>query len=672
MKFATLKIKKIQLIAIALCAVLITYNTAVDTGTVNQTIQPAEQIRNALATRGNVTDEVKKFYAAINYRPLWVVYNGLSTAAKNAVKLMKHAELEGLNPHKYNETVTKLSQLLKQQAKTRTPIMRNPEWVSAELLTTQRMLDYSKDLNSGMMRPSSVHPIFKYPNPKIDAITILAEAVEDNCIGLYEVAPKHTQYKRLKKHLAWLIKKNNKQGDLPKITAKSLRLGDQNKEVVALRKILISLGYLKKRHSTSDIFDSNLDKALKKFQKAHTLVDDGVAGSKTKARLNMTWHDRIIRVLANMERWRWVQQNLKGKHIYVNVALYEVRAMRGNKEELVSPAIVGQKSRRTPIFNTHATDVVINPSWGVPNGIFMKDKLRKLRANPGYASSRGYSIYDRNGNRLDPYSINWHAIGPGNIPIRLRQRPGRSNALGQVKINLSMNKYLVYMHDTPTKSLFNKTTRTFSSGCVRLKKPQEIAAWIMDKNTSTKRNWKKKDIQGIIDKRSTRSIMVKHAVPVHFIYMTVWVEKNGQVRYSDDPYNLDQIHISKLRQVIKHLDYSKLTKPYQQLSELGPCQVPSQDVAYAGAPLGLAGGNAPKHYVAPQQNFNYGARDLEPDIAYPSENYENYNELDPANIAAIEETEGYSWQSANYNYYNSEGQDLRTMHQHQPDPAFGP
>jgi murein L,D-transpeptidase YcbB/YkuD len=179
--------------------------------------------------------------------------------------------------------------------------------------------------------------------------------------------------------------------------------------------------------------------------------------------------------------------------------------------------------------------VVLNPAWGVPVSIFIKDKLRKVLQDPKYLSKSGFTVTDQDGDTVTDSSVDWSHVSLHHFPYTVRQLPGKNNALGAIKFNLD-NKEAIYLHGTPQKNLFHKVARPFSSGCVRLESPQKLATWAL-KGTQYDNPQK---LQEKINAGDTSAILLKKPIPVYFTYITVWVDGKEQVLFSDDPYNLDK------------------------------------------------------------------------------------------------------------------------------------
>jgi L,D-transpeptidase YcbB len=274
---------------------------------------------------------------------------------------------------------------------------------------------------------------------------------------------------------------------------------------------------------------------VRRFQERHGLTADAVIGPGTLAALNVPVSARIDQLRVNMERARWVMHELKGDFVLVDVAGFDVTLFRDEDAVWTSKVIVGRPFRETPIFKSLITYVVFNPTWTIPPTILVKDKLPILQKDPGYLQRNNIRVIDASGREVDPYSVNWKAYGAGRLPpYQLQQAPGEDNALGLVKI-MFPNPYSVYLHDTPTKSLFDKDERTFSSGCIRVQKPLELAERVLN----DPERWNGATIAEVLAAKTTKTVNLAKPVPVLILYWTAQPTADGLVLFRNDVYGRD-------------------------------------------------------------------------------------------------------------------------------------
>jgi murein L,D-transpeptidase YcbB/YkuD len=284
-----------------------------------------------------------------------------------------------------------------------------------------------------------------------------------------------------------------------------------------------------------DFYDADLEAAVRRFQERHGLTADGAVGPATRAAMNVSVQHRIDQMRVNLERGRWVLHEVKGDLVLVNVAGFEVAYFRDDEPVWRSKVIVGRPYRETPIFKSQITYVVFNPTWTIPPTILVKDKLPVIKRDPGYLKRNNIRVIDSRGREVDPYSVNWSQYGAGRMPpYQLRQDPGEDNALGLVKI-MFPNPHMVYLHDTPAKSLFEKDERTFSSGCIRVQKAFELAELVLDDPAQ----WNQQTMAEVVATKEMQTVNLGRPVPVLILYWTAQPRPDGQVIFSNDVYGRD-------------------------------------------------------------------------------------------------------------------------------------
>ena len=326
-----------------------------------------------------------------------------------------------------------------------------------------------------------------------------------------------------------------------------LKTGDSGNEVSRIRRQLQVVGDLSEEEPESEVFDTELERAVRRFQYRHGLVQDGIIGRKTRAALAVPVEQRILQLTINLERWHALPRDLGERYIMVNSAAFLLQAHAGDRAPLEMRVIVGRKKLQTPTFSEPMRYLIVNPYWHVPNKIARVDLIPALLRDPGYFSShhiRVLSSWREDAMELDPLSVNWSDyLGTRALPFQLRQDPGPHNALGRIKFMLP-NRYSVYLHDTPSKQLFKRSVRAFSHGCVRVEKPMALANYVLggvDGQTTAA-------LESIIQQGETRTILLPRPVPVYMVYMTAWVDPRGKVHFQRDIYQRDRRLAARLQQ----------------------------------------------------------------------------------------------------------------------------
>ncbi|GAD75324.1 L,D-transpeptidase [Vibrio azureus] len=282
-------------------------------------------------------------------------------------------------------------------------------------------------------------------------------------------------------------------------------------------------------------YDEVLQSAVKDFQKMHGLKTDGVIGPKTLSWLNASPQQRLHSLALNSERSRiWSKD--RNNTVFVNIPSYGVTYWHDGSPVFQSKVIVGRESRKTPIMTGTINSVILNPTWNVPRKIMVKDIIPKVQNNPMYLIKQNIQVIRswESSAAIDPSTINWATVNPNTFPYRMRQSSGNHNALGLYKFNMP-NPQAIYLHDTPSKGLFNTDRRAYSSGCVRVEYADKLAE-LLFKSQGLEARLAKKRRSG---RRANNWVQLNELVQVHIIYQTVLIE-DGELSYRDDIYHYDK------------------------------------------------------------------------------------------------------------------------------------
>ncbi|WP_297323976.1 L,D-transpeptidase family protein [Nitrosomonas sp.] len=481
------------------------------------------------------TANLQQFYNARNYRPVWITPEPESSSLEMAFAFIASAENEGLNSQDYH--LQQLQQL-QQQAKQSLPAA-----IELELRTTHAVMQLAKDLSRGRLSAIAADPDWHIPQPKFDAATFLHGAIKTGRLqqSLHDLSPQKHGYQLLKQTLMRYQNLINSHAEWIHIpSTPSIRPGATD-TVIPLIRQRIAQAYaadgIAEYHltsSNSQQYDDALVAAIKAYQIQHGLNPDGIIGKNTIRALNipLAWKIRQLRI--NMERLRWLPGDLGKRYVLVNTAGFRLTAAAQGENILSMRIIVGRDYRSTPSFNGALSHMVLNPYWNVPASIARKDLLPKQQKDPDFFTAGGFKIYpshSRDATALDPDTIDWHGVKKG-FPYVLRQDPGAGNALGRIKFMFA-NGFDIYLHDTPSKSLFQKDIRTFSSGCIRLEKPLELAAFLMGGQTVSDK------FLADMDSGKTMAVHLPKQLPIYLVYITAWVDEQDQVHFSPDIYGRD-------------------------------------------------------------------------------------------------------------------------------------
>jgi murein L,D-transpeptidase YcbB/YkuD len=247
----------------------------------------------------------------------------------------------------------------------------------------------------------------------------------------------------------------------------------------------------------------------------------------------------------NMERLRWISDDVEKRSIVVNIANFSLDVIEDGHSVLSMKVVVGKPYQRTPVFSAKMTYLIINPPWNVPDSIAREEILKKIRKDPQYLLKENIKVLKGWGpqeEEIDPDTIDWSKISANNLPYRFRQEPGPLNPLGQIKF-MFPNKFNVYLHDTPAKQLFLKDIRTFSHGCTRIEKPVELAEYLFWEDP----RWTRENLLAAIEEGTEQTIRITKPLDVHFLYLTAWVDEEGILQFRNDIYDRDALLDAALR-----------------------------------------------------------------------------------------------------------------------------
>jgi murein L,D-transpeptidase YcbB/YkuD len=482
-------------------------------------------------------DLLAEFYEQREFRPAWVGIERLETL----IELAEETAADGLDPEDYH-----LSDLLRVRE-----MMRRGEPLSlqqraaADIGMTDALIRLGYHQRFGKVNPYDLDPMWNFSrelngrNP----VEFLEQATTAASLRAFgdELFPRVELYTRLQKALAD-YRAIAESGGWPQVPAgPTLRSDEADERLRVLAQRLAVTGDLPAGARVDDAtYGGELESAVKRFQARHGLDADGIIGPATLRALNVPVEDRINQIRVNLERGRWVLDNLEPDFIIVNIAGFRVYVFRDGKEQWDSRVVVGKTYRKTPVFRSDMKYVVFNPTWTVPYSIATKDILPKVKQDTSYLTSRNFIVKDRGGNVVDPDSVNWASLSRGNFPYTLVQQPGTSNALGEIKF-MFPNEHAVYLHDTPSKSLFGRAERTFSSGCVRVENPFDFAEQLLGPD-----GWDAERVERERQTRETRSIFLSKPMPVLLLYWTAEVDDDGNVQFYEDVYERDQAVLKAL------------------------------------------------------------------------------------------------------------------------------
>ncbi|WP_411352850.1 murein L,D-transpeptidase [Leisingera aquaemixtae] len=481
--------------------------------------------RQAVAESASADDAVARFYRENGYQAIW-------TGADEASRQRRSALLAALNDtraHGLPDRSAEVNGLLQQMQQART----TRDFGLVEAALSRALVDYATDLQTGLLVPSRIDDGMVRKKHTVDGASFLA-GIRDAQPFAYmrSLVPASPQYRGLMREKLRLEQVLAAGGWGPVVQAKALEPGEQGPAVIAMRNRLMAMGYLPR--SAARGYDAAMVQAVQSFQADHGLETDGVAGAGTLAEVNKPVSDRLKSVIIAMERERWLTPDRGERHILVNQTDFTAKIVDNGDVTFETRSVIGKNThdRRSPEFSDEMEHMVINPSWYVPRSIITKEYLPKLRNNPNAVGH--IQITDRRGRVVNRNSANFAQYTARNFPYSMRQPPSRSNALGLVKF-MFPNKYNIYLHDTPQKSLFAREVRAFSHGCIRLAQPFEFAYALLARQTEDPKAF----FHRILNSGQETKVELEQKVPVHIIYRTAVVSSKGRAEFRRDVYGRD-------------------------------------------------------------------------------------------------------------------------------------
>ena len=501
------------------------------------------QIRTRVKAAGGENAALRSFYVRRQYRAVWSDERGPTRLADHLVEALQRADREGLRSEDYELAGIEaaLAALREPDAATITP----DRLAKLDLLLTDAFLAYGSHLLAGRVRPD-LRPEGLAHRRSPDMAAALQAALESEDIAgtLDTLSPRHDGYRRLRDALARYRAVAAEGGWTAIPDGPILHRGDRGPRVALLRQRL-RVEDDRGISRDDDVFDEDVERALKSFQRRHGLTPDGTMGTATRTALNVPIERRIAQMELNLERWRWLPQDLGRRHILVNIAAFELQVVDGRDVVLAMRVVVGDPDNRTPLLTDTIQYLVLNPYWHVPRDIAADEFLPKVRENVSYLAQQRLRVFTDSGSdarEVDPATVDWSAFTSSDFPFVLRQDPGAFNSLGRVKF-MFPNPFSVYLHDTPARGLFNEVERDLSHGCIRVEQPVELAEYLLRQTG----RWNRAALLRGLDDAVDLEVQLPEPLPVHLHYWTAWADENGTVQFRRDIYGYDAPLLTALR-----------------------------------------------------------------------------------------------------------------------------
>ncbi|MBZ0208192.1 MAG: L,D-transpeptidase family protein, partial [Hyphomicrobium sp.] len=466
------------------------------------------------------------FYATRVYAPIWVFKTGLNDKAADVITEFGKAADWGLEPADF---------AIPSLAPVPGASEPSPEALAeAELTLSLSVLRYARYARGGrIMDPATQlssyldrKPQLLEPKDVIEKIAA-ADAADAHLRGLH---PKHPEFEKLRQKMLELRQAKAAPEVIKLPPGRVLSPGKSDPQVALLRqrlKVALPVG------ADPNFYDEPLKAAVIAYQTEVGTRPDGYVGNATRALLNDVEELSPQKLIANMEEWRWMPEDLGDLYVTVNIPEFTLRIVKGGAVVHTERVITGLPDKQTPVFSETMKSVAFQPRWNVPNSIKVNELWPSLARGGTYFRRQGLRV-SKNGRDIDPDSIDWAYTDIRNYDVY--QPPGAGNVLGELKFNFP-NKHAVYMHDTNAKGLFEETSRTFSHGCMRVRNPRRMAEVLLSED----KGWDEARIADVIaNGPPNNEVQIDRKIGVHITYFTAWVDDKGELQTARDVYGHEQ------------------------------------------------------------------------------------------------------------------------------------
>jgi murein L,D-transpeptidase YcbB/YkuD len=484
-----------------------------------------------------IKTDIIHFYRKRNFTYAWLDAKGMNEYAYHLLNLIKQDSLINNKNYRQLDSIATIFEI-----DLESHLANNNKMQIVELQFTRYFFAYARNNWGGLNKKDGLEVGWFIQKGNIKYDDLLDSILKQKPISMNALEPYNKQYALLKKELL-KFKIIEKENDF--ISARDsipiLAIGSVSEYISQIKKQLFSLGDLK-QNDLNDSFNEVLKAGIIKYQTRNGITSNGLLNKTTIQSLKIPIHERIEQIIINMERCKWVPQTESNDYVLINIPAYKLYVYHNQSLEWSCNVVVGKSklTSNTIIFNDQIEYIVFSPYWNVTPNIITKELLPILKRNPNYLKKLNMEVVDRNGKYISSSSINWHQY-QRSFPYIIRQKPGKNNSLGKVKF-IFPNRYDIYMHDTPQKSLFNEQNRSFSHGCIRVEKPFELAKFLLRDMP----NYNDILIRKLMNSAKEKYVRLQSKAPVFIVYFTAWVSNEGILNFRDDIYD----HDSKMRKLL--------------------------------------------------------------------------------------------------------------------------
>ena len=476
-------------------------------------------------------DLLAEVYERRGFKPAWSGIDRMEAL----IELVRATAADGLDPDDYHlEDLERVYHMLVNGREL------NPrERAALDIALTDSLIRLGYHQRFGKVNPYDLDPEWNFSRELRgrDPAAVIQEAFASDSLEetFVKIFPRVDLYRKLQAALAE-HQGIAAAGGWPQVPeGPTVRPGDSDERLqVLMQRLAVTADLPSGARIDVSVYGGELETAVRRFQERHGLDDDGIIGAATLRAMNVPVERRVDQIRVNLERARWVLDGLEDDFVIVNIAGFRAYLFRDRKEVWSTRVMVGKTYRKTPVFRSTMKYVVFNPTWTVPYSIATKDILPQVQKDHSYLASRNFIVKNRSGDIVDPATVDWASLSRRNFPYTLVQQPGTNNALGEIKF-MFPNEHAVYLHDTPSKALFGRSTRAFSSGCVRVEHPFDFAEVLLSPG-----GWDAERVQAERMRRETKSVFLSKPMPVLLLYWTAEVGNDGRMRFYEDVYERDQ------------------------------------------------------------------------------------------------------------------------------------
>lgn len=501
-------------------------------------------LRDVSGSNGRLNDStilrqprlVNLFYETKEYASIWSHEEKWLPEGDSLYQIIVKAQFFGLFPDDYHiKGLEKIHKKFIIDSLAENDRRNASLWARADIMLTDAFVNIIKDVKLGRLPNDSV--TLRKDSVLSDSfylaqLSLLQKSISVNQL-IAALEPRQRGYLLLKKSIPGFIQN----ATYKEYTVVPAPGKDQVAFKKALQKRLYEEEFIAYDSVAAD--SAELAQAVKKFQEKKGITVDGRAGEGTVRMLNMNDREKFVRIAISMDKYKMLPEKMPPKYFWVNLPSFQMQLIEGDSAKISSKIICGKPKTRTPVLTSSISELITYPQWVPPPSIIMKEILPAVKKNPGYIEKKGFSLLDKDGNEVDPYSVDWSKYSKG-IPYKVVQGSGDANALGIMKFVFA-NKYSVYLHDTNQRYLFGQTNRSLSHGCIRVQEWEKLAFYLlnMDNMASGNRSSRADSVRVWLRNKQKRSIALRSKMPVFIRYITC--EGTGdRIIFYDDIYGDDK------------------------------------------------------------------------------------------------------------------------------------